>query len=79
MVKDVIDRKMFNLTLIMIFLYIFHSFQAYELTEKNKLLNMYVCNKITNLRLNVNLYIVKTLIFFKFIFILLDHLELKMV
>lgn len=68
MVKDVIDRKMFNLTLIMIFLYIFHSFQAYELTEK-----------ITNLRLNVNLYIVKTLIFIKFIFILLDHLELKMV
>ena len=40
---------------------------------------MYVCNKITTLRLNVNLYIVKTLIFFKFIFILLDHLELKMV
>lgn len=40
---------------------------------------MYVCNKITNLRLNVNLYIVKTLIFIKFIFILLDHLELKMV
>lgn len=58
MVKDVIDRKMFNLALIMIFLYIFHSFQAYELTGKKKVfLNMYVYSKITDLRLkNTNFF-----------------------